>query len=127
MNQPQQSFLNCLLASTAAGIFVASVYHPSIPITIIAASIAFVVAVGVFRFKENFSAVAFVILFFTVGLMRFQAVDTLPPDDISTFANQQVAINGRIVDAPDYVLVDHQTYLVRFNLKASSPRPASFE
>ena len=120
MNQPQQSFLNCLLASTAAGIFCASNSELPLQPLIIAASIAFVIAVGVLRFKENFSAAAFVILFFAIGLMRFQAVDTLPPDDISTFANQQVAVTGRIVDAPDYSLVDRQTYLARFNVEVDS-------
>ena len=127
MNQPQETFLNCLLASTAAGIFYASISDQPFLFSIVGASIAFVIAVGVLRFKENFSAPAFVILFFAVGLMRFHAVDTMPRNDISSFADQQVALNGRIIDAPDYTLVDHHIYLVRFNVEVDGVKTSEGE
>ena len=104
----------------AAGIFCASKFNfPILPL-MCSSMIAFLIAVGIFRFKKNFSAAAFIVLFLIVGAFRFQAVDTLPPNDISKFANQQVAITGRIIDAPDYALIDNQMYIVRFNVAVDS-------
>lgn len=85
-----------------------------------ASLISFLIAVAIFRFKKNFSAAAFLILFLSIGAFRFQAVDTIPPNDISHYANQQVAITGTIIDAPDYALIDNQMYLVRFNVAVDS-------
>ncbi|MBR1579882.1 MAG: DNA internalization-related competence protein ComEC/Rec2 [Selenomonadaceae bacterium] len=112
--------MNSLLASTAAGIFCASNLPLQTRPLMIASVIAFVVAALTVVRNRRESFVACSIMFMIVGAMRFQAVDTLPPDDISTFANQRIAVNGRIVDAPDYTLIDHNLYIARFNVEVDS-------
>ncbi len=112
----QDTFLHCLLASTAAGIFCASDLALPIEALMIAAVVSFIIAAITVRVRQKFSAVAFMILFLSVGAFRFQAVNTLPPSDISHFVDREIAVEGTIIDAPDYALVDNQTWLVRINV-----------
>ena len=120
MYRHQELFLNCLLASTAAGIFIASNLKFSLLPLMLGSAIFFAIAALTLRFKQNFSAAAFIFLFMSVGAFRFHAVDHIPTTDISNFADQQIAVEGRLVDAPDYALVDNQSYLVRFNVAVKS-------
>lgn len=118
----QETFLKCLLASTAAGIFCAQFFAPSIPIEILflLSTLAFVLAAASLRVKQNFSAAAFLVLFFSIGLLRLAAVDRVPDDDISHFAGLELRIEGRIVDAPEFEPIDHEVYRAAFNVEVQS-------
>ena len=51
--------------------------------------------------RKNLTArIIFPIIFFTLGALRFWAVDALPPDDVSKFAGQSVQISGVIREEP---------------------------
>ena len=113
----QELFLNCLLAAIAAGIFCAQIFTPSMQLLVPTALITLVSAAVILRFRPNFSAVFFIFLFFTTGALRFQAVDRLPPNDISNFADQELLVVGRVIDAPDAEPIDLGSYRVRFNVE----------
>jgi len=54
------------------------------------------------------------IIFFTLGGLRFWAVDSLPPNDISKFAGQNVQISGVIREEPQIKILPNNLTQIRF-------------
>ena len=75
--QQQETFLNSLLALVAAGIFVASIYPISTNITMVVTLVSFIAAAVLLKHESNFTFIPFCILFFILGMLRYQAVDNL--------------------------------------------------
>ena len=93
--------LNCLLAMLAAGIIFAENFQPSLKNFIsICAAAMFIGLIVTWRKKIHVAKIIAPIIFFTIGAIRFYAVDTLPPNDISKFEMQTVAVTGTVREEP---------------------------
>ena len=125
--QQQETFLNSLLALVAAGIFIASNFIlPTIFVwTVIIISI--VAAVLLLRHENKFTFVPFCILFFMLGVLRYQAVDNLPENDISNFAGSTVNVTGTIREQPRARLNADGSYSVRYTVDVESIKTAQNE
>ena len=95
------TLLNCLLAALATGIVFAENFQPSIKIfvAVCAASMA-VGLIITWRKKIHVAKIIAPIIFFVLGALRFYAVDTIPPNDISKFELQTVAVTGIVREEP---------------------------
>lgn len=93
--------LNVLLASMAAGILFMEHFHRSPKFLIGAcAATAAVGLLATWRRKNLTARIIFTVIFFALGALRFSAVDTLPPDDVSKFAGQAVQLAGVVREEP---------------------------
>ena len=118
--QQQETFLNCLLALVAAGIFVASIYSISSTIVTVVTLTSFVAAIVLLRRESNATFIPFCLLFFMMGVMRYQAVDNLPSNDISNFAGGDVRVTGTIREQPRVRLNADDTYSVLYTVDVES-------
>ena len=118
--QQQETFLNCLLALVAAGIFVASIYSISPKIIIIVTLASFVAAIALLRRESKATFIPFCILFFLLGVLRYQAVDNLPANDISNFAGSDLKVTGTIREQPRIRLNADDSYSVRYTVDVES-------
>lgn len=91
--------LNILLAAMAAGIIFMEHFNRSPKFLIGAcAATAAVGLLATWRHKNLTTRIIAAIIFFALGALRFAAVDTLPPDDVSKFAGQAVQLTGIVRD-----------------------------
>ena len=118
--QQQETFLNCLLALVAAGIFVASIYPISSNITIYITLASFVAAIALLYRESRATFIPFCVLFFMLGVVRYQAVDNLPTNDISNFAGSEVRVTGTIREQPRIRLNADDTYSVLYTVDVES-------
>ena len=118
--QQQETFLNCLLALVAAGIFVASIYPISSNITITITLASFAAAVALLKRESKTTFIPFCTLFFMLGVMRYQAVDNLPADDISNFSGSEVRVTGIIREQPRIRLNADDTYSALYTVDVES-------
>ncbi|MBR1397073.1 MAG: ComEC family competence protein, partial [Selenomonadaceae bacterium] len=114
IGQYQETFLNTLLALVAAGIFFAYNFVVPMNIAIIISVVALIAAVLMTWQSNKFTFIPFCILFFMLGLLRFQSVNVLPANDISNFAGDQVYVSGTIREQPRIILNADNTYSVRY-------------
>ena len=125
--QYQETFLNGLLALVAAGIFVASNFN--LP-TILIWSVTFIsvaAAVLLLRRENKFTFIPFCILFFMLGVLRYQAVDNLPDNDIYNFSGSAVNVTGTIREQPRIRLNSDSSFSVRYTVDVESIRTAQGE
>ena len=118
--QQQETFLNSLLAMVAAGIFVASIYPISSTTTLIVTIVSFVAAISLLRRESKFTFIPFCLIFFMLGVIRYQAVDTLPDNDISNFAGSEVRVTGTIKEQPRVRLNADDSYSVLYTVNVKS-------
>ena len=118
--QHQETFLNCLLALVAAGIFVASIYSIPSNTAIYITLTSFVAAIILLKRESKATFIPFCILFFMLGVVRYQAVDNLPPNDISNFAGSEVRVTGIIREQPRIRLNADDTYSVLYTVDVES-------
>ena len=118
--QQQETFLNCLLALVAAGIFVASIY-PIPSNTIICLTLtSFTAAIALLKRESKATFIPFCVLFFMLGVVRYQAVDNLPINDISNFAGGDLRVTGIIREQPRIRLNADDTYSVLYTVDVES-------
>ena len=95
------TILNCLLAALATGIIFAENFQPSLKLFAeICAAFLCISLIITWRKKFHPAKIIAPIIFFVIGATRFYAVDTLPPDDISKFELQTVAVTGTVREEP---------------------------
>ena len=130
VGQQQETFLNCLLILIVAGIFFASNFI--LPVTFIFALsiIFFIISIILLRRNSKFTFIPFCILFFILGAIRFQVVNTLPANDISNFVGEQVYICGTIREQPHIHLNADMSYSIRYvvdveNIRIKNEMPAT--
>lgn len=93
--------LNVLLAAMAAGILFMEHFDRSPKFLIgTCAAMAAVGLLATWRRKNFTVRIIAAIIFFALGALRFSAVDTLSPDDVSKFAGQAVQISGVVREEP---------------------------
>lgn len=102
--QYQLSFLSGLLASFALGCVCSAWLHISFAAYfpyLLAALLFAALASGILALRQNERTwIAFVGLFFILGIFRFAAAYELPVQDISHAAGERARVSGTIVDAP---------------------------
>ena len=118
--QQQEIFLNCLLALVAAGIFVASIYSISSTIITAVTLTSVVAAIVLLRRESRVTFIPFCLIFFMLGVMRYQAVDNLPSNDISNFAGDVVRVTGTIREQPRVRLNADDSYSVLYTVDVES-------
>lgn len=91
--------LNVCLASLAGGVLFMD-HCPGSPkiLIVTCAATAIIVLAATWRRKNLSVCLVAAIIFFALGSLRFYAVETLPPDDVSNFAGQSVQISGIVRD-----------------------------
>ncbi len=116
------TFLNWLLAALAAGIIVTEYFQP--PVRMLLEICAAAVFIGIIiTWKKNFSVTAkiiFPIIFFALGAVRFFSVDTLPPNDISKFEGQRLAVTGIVREEPTTKFMPNNLYQQRLIVDVES-------
>lgn len=98
--QHQNTFLNTLLALMSIGIYFAS--EISLPMNFVYSilTVLIILTALLIRIEHRFTFIPFCIIFFLIGVMRFQAVYNLPANDISNFAGEEVNVIGTLRDTP---------------------------
>lgn len=115
------TFLNVLLASMAAGVLFVENFNRSPRFLITTCAALTIGAIVLTWRRKNLTArIIFPIIFFTIGGLRFFAVDTLPPNDISKFAGDNVQITGEIREEPQIKTLPNDLTQVRFVVDAES-------
>ena len=116
------TFLNWLLAALTAGIIFTEYFHP--PIKVLLEICAAGIFIGIiFTWKKKFSVTAkiiFPIIFFALGAVRFFSVDILPPNDISKFEGQGVAVIGTVREEPTTKFMANDLYQMRLIVDVES-------
>lgn len=95
------AMLNVLLAALVAGVFFMEHFQRS-PRFLIVTCAALILCGIIFTWRrKNLTAwIICPIVFFAIGGLRFTAVDNLPLNDVSKFADQSVQISGVIREEP---------------------------
>ena len=122
--QYQLSFLGGLLASyilgsvCSAGLHISfTVYFPYMAALLLAAALAS----GILVLKQSARTwIAFVGLFFMLGIFRFAVAYELPSQDISHRAGESVRVMGTIADAPRVRTDADGTQHIRYTVAAES-------
>ena len=70
--------------------------------------------------KITATKIIFIIIFFALGAIRFHAVDTLPPNDISKFERQSVAVTGIVREEPSTKFMSNNLYQLRLIVDVES-------
>ena len=115
------AFLNVLLAALAAGIFFTENFLRS-PKFLIGICAALMIGGIIFTWRrKNLTAwILCPIIFFALGGLRFFSADSLPPDDISKFAGQQIFLTGTVREEPQKKILPNGLTQVRFVVDAES-------
>ena len=112
-------FLNVLLASLAAGVLFVENFNRSPKFLIMTCAALTIAGIILTWRRKNLTArIIFPIIFFTIGGLRFLAVDTLPPDDVSKFAGDNVQISGIVREEPQIKVLPNDLTQVRFVVDA---------
>lgn len=115
------TFLNVLLASMAAGVLFVENFNRSPRFLIgICAALTIGAIVLTWRRKKLTARIIFPIIFFALGGLRFLAVDTLPPNDVSKFAGDNVQISGIVREEPQIKTLPNDLTQVRFVVDAEA-------
>ncbi len=117
------SMLNVWLAAMAAGVLFMEHFHrtPKFLIGMCAAATA-VGLLATWRRKNLTAWIVVPIIFFALGGLRFFAVDTLPQDDVSKFAGQQIFVTGTIRDEPQSKILPNGMRQIRFVVDAQTAK-----
>lgn len=109
------AFLNVMLAAMTAGILFMEHFNRS-PKFLIGTCAALIMCGIIFtwRRKNLTSWIICPIIFFMLGGLRFSAVDTLPPNDISKFTGQAVQISGVVREETQIKILPNGLTQVRF-------------
>ncbi len=115
------AFLNVLLAALAAGIFFTENFL-RLPKFFIGICAALMIGGIIFTWRrKNLTAcILCPIIFFALGGLRFFSADSLPPDDISKFAGQQIFLTGTVREDPQKKILPNGLTQVRFVVDAES-------
>ena len=115
------AFLNVMLAAMTAGILFMEHFNRS-PKFLIGTCAALIMCGIIFtwRRKNLTSWIICPIIFFMLGGLRFSAVDTLPPNDISKFAGQAVQISGVVREETQIKILPNGLTQVRFVIDAET-------
>ena len=70
--------------------------------------------------KITATKIIFIIIFFSLGAIRFHAVDTLPPNDISKFEGERVAVTGTVREEPSTKFMSNNLYQLRIIVDVES-------
>ena len=109
------SMLNVWLAALAAGVLFME-YFPRTPKFLIGTCAALIIIglIATWR-RKNFTAwIICPIIFFALGGLRFSAVDTVPPNDVSKFAGQSIQISGVVREEPQIKTLSNRLIQMRF-------------
>lgn len=99
--QHQQVFLAGCLFMLWAGIAAGKIFGVPGQLALGLLFILLLVAAGVMVWRRSrISWLAFLLLFLVLGMIRFMAVDKLPKQDISHFAQQEVKVTGTLREEP---------------------------
>ena len=113
--------LNVLLGALASGILFMDNFSHTPKFLLGTCAGLIVVALLVTWRRKNLTAwLVTPIIFFAVGALRFSAVDNLPPDDVSKFANQSVQVTGVIREEPQTRTLPNGMTQVRFVVDAQT-------
>lgn len=113
--------LNILLAALAAGIIFMENFNRSPKFLIGACAAAAAVGLlATWRRKNLTARIIVTIIFFALGALRFSAVDTLAPNDVSKFAGQAVQITGFVREEPQVKTMPNGLTQVRFVVDAEA-------
>ena len=109
------AMLNVWLATMAAGVLFIEHFQRSPKFLIVTcAALAICGIIFTWRRKNLTAWLICPIIFFALGGLRFAAVDTLPPNDVSKFAGQSIQISGVIRDEPQIKIQPNGSTQVRF-------------
>ncbi|MBR6886958.1 MAG: ComEC/Rec2 family competence protein [Selenomonadaceae bacterium] len=109
------SMLNVWLAALAAGVLFME-YFPRTPKFLIGTCAALIIIglIATWRRKNLTAWIICPIIFFALGGLRFSAVDTVPPNDVSKFAGQSVQISGVVRQEPQIKIMPNGLTQMRF-------------
>ena len=107
--------LNVWLAALAAGVLFME-YFPRTPKFLIGTCAALIIIglIATWRRKNLTAWIICPIIFFALGGLRFSAVDTVPPNDVSKFAGQSVQISGVVRQEPQIKIMPNGLTQMRF-------------
>ncbi len=109
------AMLNVLLAAMAAGILFMEHFQRSPKFLIVTCAALTMCGIILTWRRKNLTAwLICPIIFFAVGGLRFSAVDTLPPNDVSKFAGEYAQITGVIREEPQVKTLPNGSTQVRF-------------
>lgn len=113
------TMLNVLLASMAAGVLFME--HFSLRLLIVTCAALMIIGLLATWRRKNLTAWLIVpIVFFALGGLRFNAVDSLAPDDVSNFAGQAVQITGVIREEPTIKILPNGATQLRLIVDAEA-------
>ncbi len=117
------AMLNVLLTALAAGILFMEHFQrsPKFLLGVCAAATA-IILLATWRRKNLTAWIVAPIIFFAVGGLRFFAVDTLPPDDVSNFAGQQIFLSGIVREEPQTKILPNGMTQLRFIVNAKTAK-----
>ena len=115
------AMLNVLLASLAAGVLFMEHFQRTPKFLLMGCAAATIIALLATWRRKNLTAwLLCPIIFFAVGGLRFSAVDSLPPDDVSRFAGQQIFLTGTVREEPQTKILPNGITQVRFVVDAQA-------
>ena len=113
--------LNVLLAAMASGIIFMEHFHSSPKIFVAICAALTVIGLLVTWRRKNFTAqIICPIIFFAIGALRFAAVDSIAPDDVSKFAGQQIFLSGSVREEPQTKILPNGLTQMRFVVDAET-------
>jgi len=120
LGQRQEEFLAALLLALAGGILLARTVAP--PWWLVAAVLAAALLAASWgtRRASRFTWLAFLVLFGTLGALRFTVVWQLPADDISHYQKQTVLVTGTLREEPRVSQDAQGLWHVRYTLDVQS-------
>lgn len=128
IGQQQGSFLISLLVSLCLGI-IAGWACPNLPAASWLFLLAGIMLWGVWSVRRASRQVwpAFLLLVFILGFGRMQASLSLPDDDISHFAGQELKVEGRLAEEPQLKEHSDGSISIRYCLQAAKVRKSGEE
>ena len=122
------AFLNFLLMAMSFGILFAENFNLSARFLIETFLELMIAGIILTWRKKNLTAwIICPIIFFTLGGLRFIAVDNLPPDDISKFAGRQIFLVGTVREEPQIKILPNDLKQVRFVVDAQAIKASGAE
>ncbi|MBE8954608.1 MAG: DNA internalization-related competence protein ComEC/Rec2 [Quinella sp. 2Q5] len=115
------SMLNVWLAALMAGVLFVDRFRFEPRLIIAACAAAAMVCLLVTWRRKNLTAwLVGAVIFFAVGGLRFFSADSLPPDDVSKFAGQQIFLTGTVREEPQSKILPNGMTQVRFVVDAKA-------
>ena len=120
IGQHQECFLAVLLAALGMGILLGHELAVPMGFGIALLIVALAAGIALLRRQSEYTWLAFAVLFFALGLVRFAAAWQLPASDISHWAREQVVVTGTLTEAPRIRKDPQGKWKIRYTLEAAS-------